>query len=135
MNLFEINKDALRKAWSVEEYYWFSLNDYKIKDVATLTQIDIPENTSRTAYLVSLGYIPFVSVSNIEVMRAFLQTITNTKLKDALLNVSDEEFVENFWKYHDKYSEIQNGYNEFEEHYVIEKTKRWCEENAVKYTM
>lgn len=135
MKIFELNKDALRKAWSSAEQYWFSLQDYKIKDASTLAEIERPESVSNSAYYVSLGYIPYVTVSNVEVMRAFAQTISNKKLKENLAKISDEEYVEAFWKYLNVYPELSNGYNDFEDTYVLEKAKAWCEENAIEYSL
>lgn len=135
MKTFELSKDALRKAWSSAEQYWFSLNDYKIKDVTTLAQMDKPESITGSAYYVSIGYIPYVTVSNIEVMRAFAQTISNKKLKENLAKISDEDYVESFWKYLNIYPELSESYNDFEDTYVLEKTKAWCEENAIKYSL
>lgn len=135
MNLFEINEDALRKAWSVEGKYWFSLADNTIEHIANLTQLDMPDMELGYENLKSEGYVPFVSVSNLEVMRAFTQTLSNKKLKEALEKINDDEFVEAFWKYHDIYPELRNAYNDFEDNYVIEKTKKWCEENAIKYSL
>lgn len=134
MKIFELNKDALRKAWSSAGQYWFSLKDYKIKNVTTLAQLDLPDNVVDSSYYVSLGYIPYVSVTNVEVMRAYVQTISNKKLKDVLSKISDEEYVESFWKYMDIYPEL-SGYNDFEDTYVLEKAKAWCEENAIKYSL
>lgn len=135
MNVFNIDKDALRKAWSVEGQYWFSLKDNTIKDALDLRDIDIPDGDSEMTYLVSLGLIPYVCVSNIEVMKACVQTLSNKKLKDALSNIDDDDFVESFWKYHDIYPELQTAYDDFEDKYVIKKIEKFCEENAIKYSI
>lgn len=134
MKIFEINRENLRKAWNGADQYWFSLRDYAVKDSSVLVNFDIPEGVSQTAYFVSLGYIPYFTVSDEEVIRAYVFTLNNEKLKTALSKISSEEYVETFWKYFNAYPKrIAEGWDEFENNYVINKAVEWCRENAINY--
>lgn len=133
MKPFVLNKDSLRKGWGGADQYWFSLNDYKIRDASTLAQMDRPEQISQSAYFVSLGYIPYFVVTNEEIMRAYVSTLTNKKLKSVLSKLDEDDYVESFWKYFNVYPQLSDGWQEFEDNYLLEKAKSWCEENGIKY--
>ncbi len=134
MKVFELSRENLRKAWNGADQYWFSLRDYVVKDTSVLVSFDVPEGVSQTAYFVSLGYIPYFTVSDEEVIRAYLSTLDNEKLKTALSDISREEYVETFWKYFNAYPKrIAEGWDEFENDYVLKKAISWCEENSINY--
>ena len=133
MEAFELNRDALRKGWGGVDQYWFSLKDYTVKDVAALAQLEKPEHISQSAYFVSLGYIPYFVVTNEEVMRAYVETLTNEKLKAALSKIDEDDYVESFWKYFNVYPQLSEGWQKFEDSYVLEKAKTWCKENQIEY--
>lgn len=135
MKVFEINKDSLRKGWGGTDQYWFSLKDYKIRDASTLAQMDRPEQISQSAYFVSLGYIPYFVVTNEEIMRAYVNTLKNEKLKAALSKIDDDDYVESFWKYFNVYPQLSDGWQEFEDNYLLEKAESWCKENGIKYVV
>ena len=133
MKKIELSKEVLRKAWSLPEQYWLSLSTFKVVDYSVLSELDRPEEISETAYFISVGYIPFFTVSNEEVMKAYVETIENKKLKEAFSKISEENYVESFWKYFKIYPEIFEGYNSFEDSFVLEKAKKWCAENGIDY--
>ncbi len=135
METFHLNKETLRKGWGGVNQYWFSLKDYSVKDVAALAQIEKPEHISQASYFVSLGYIPYFVVSNEEVMRAYVATLDNEKLKNAFSKIESEDYVETFWKYFNVYPQLSNGWEEFEDNYVLEKAEKWCVENNINYTV
>lgn len=134
MKMFELNSDNLRKGWGGADQYWFSLGDYCVRDAATLSTMDRPDQISQSAYYVSLGYIPYFCVSNEEVMRAYVSSLTNAKLKKALSSIDDNDYVESFWKYFNVYPELSDGWSDFEDEYVLKKAIEWCEENGINYT-
>lgn len=134
MGIFEIDKHAIKMCWESRQKM-FSIKDYSIKGSKELAELDVPEDINRSTYMLSIGLIPFVSVSDVEVMRAYSQTIKNIKLRDAISKIPDEEFEEKFWGYCDIYSELSAGYQDFETNYVVEKIKGWCEDNAIKYVI
>ena len=133
MNTLEFDEVALRKGWGGVGEYWFSLKDYTIKSDAELSELDQPNDMSHSEYFISLGYIPYFSVSSEEVIRAFISTIERKKLREALENYQGSEYVENFWKYFHIYPEISESYIAFEHQYVADKAKRWCEDNGIRY--
>jgi hypothetical protein len=135
MKIFELNSESLRKGWGGADQYWFSLNDYKIRDVSTLAQIDRPEHISQSAYFVSIGYIPYFIVTNEEVIRSYVETFENEKLKSVFSKLDSNNYVESFWKYFNVYPQISEGLDEFEDKYVLNKAINWCKENAINYTI
>lgn len=135
MNTFEIDPINLRKCWGGTNQFWFSLRDYNVKDIDTLSCLDKPEDVSQSSYLVSIGYIPYFVVTNEEVMRAYVASITNKKLKDALSKIDEENYVESVWKYINVYPELSNGLNDFEDKYILDKAIKWCDENGIKYVI
>ena len=135
MKPFVLNDDALRKGWGGIGQYWFSLKDYTIKDVAELAHLERPEHISQSAYFVSIGYIPYFVVSDEEVMHSYVDTLTNQKLQAALSKIDEDDYVESFWKYFNVYTQLSEGWQEFEDAYVLEKAQTWCKENAIEYTV
>lgn len=134
MKTLELNKEVLRKAWNGAGLCWFSLNSYKLKNISELTYLETPNDVPLTSYLVSIGYIPFFTASNEEVMHAFVDSLSNEKLKKAFAKIDEKDYVESFWKYFNIYPEMSD-YNEFEEKYLLEKAKKWCAENSVNYSL
>lgn len=135
MNVFEITDDSVNKAWSGADSYYFSMNDYSIKDASELADNDIPDNVSKSQIMVTLGYIPYVAVNDIEIMRAFIENINNKKLKTVFEKVEDKDYVETFWKYCNIYPEIRDSYGDFEHSFVKNKIVDWCKENGINYEL
>lgn len=135
MKTFELNKENLRKAWTGGDQHWFSMRDYVVRDMPDIMDLDVPTGMTQSTYLISLGYIPYFVVSNEEVMRAYVATLTNQKLKTALAKIDENNYVESFWKYANVYPQLVEGWDEFENTYVLEKAKKWCDENAINYTV
>ncbi len=135
MQIFELDEDALRKGWGGSNQFWFSLRDYIVRDVSDMAEMQSSDGFSQSAYFVSLGYIPYFVVTNEEVMRAYINSIDNGKLKTAFSKIDDKNYVESFWKYFNAYPDLANGFNEFENKYVMNKAVRWCEENGINYVI
>lgn len=133
MKVFTINEESLRKCWDGADQYWFSLNQYTICDISALADLDKPEQISQSAYFVSLGYIPYFTVTNEEVIRAYVQTLSNKKLKAALSKIDENDYVESFWKYFNVYPQLSDGWEAFEQKYILEKAEKWCKENGIRY--
>lgn len=133
MKVFKINEESLRKCWGGADQYWFSLSQYRICDVSSLAEMDKPEQISQSAYFVSLGYIPYVIVSDREIMQAYVNTLTNEKLKSALSKIGTDDYVETFWKYFNVYPQLSDGWEDFEQKYILDKTEKWCSENGIRY--
>ncbi|MGN0521623.1 MAG: hypothetical protein ACI4IQ_03180 [Eubacterium sp.] len=121
-----INEETLSRVWSSSTEFWFSRVDYQIHSSYDLASGD-------DACLVKTGFIPFLSVSNEEVIRAYINSLGKKKVSEVFANLPQEEYVETFWKYFNAYPEIEHGYAQFEADYVLKKTIEWCEANAVEY--
>lgn len=52
-----------------------------------------------------------------------------------LEKLSGNEYIDTFWKYFNAYSSISEGFDEFENKFVIDKVKDWCEANSIEYTV
>ena len=80
MKQFVLNEDNLRKGWSGASEFWFSRQDMQVHSMAELADLDHPEDTGTSAYLLSLGYIPYFYVTDGEVMRAFVQSLIKRRM-------------------------------------------------------
>ena len=94
MKQFVLNEDNLRKGWGGASEFWFSRPDMQVHSMAELADLDHPEDTGTSAYLLSLGYIPYFYVTDGEVMRAFVQSIGNAKIKAVFDQTPDDAVVE-----------------------------------------
>ena len=130
-----IDKDLVQKCGGGSSEYWFSYNDCTVKNISEIQDLDRPDDIGQTAYFVSLGLIPFISISNEEIMRAFVRFKGSKKLNDILQKVNSDNFIDTFWKYFNAYSSISEGFDEFENKFVIDKVKDWCEANSIEYTV
>ena len=135
MKQFVLNEDNLRKGWSGASEVWFSRQDMQVHSMAELADLDHPEDTGTSAYLLSLGYIPYFYVTDGEVMRAFVHSIGNAKIKAVFDQTPDDAVVETFWKYFNAYSSISEGFDEFENKFVLEKAEEWCKSNSIEYSV
>lgn len=134
MNLV-INEDLLRKCGGGSDEYWFSYNDYSVMNISEFDTDDKPDDMGQTTYFVSIGIIPFVSVSNEEIMRSFVKAKGSAKLNAVLDKVTADDFIETFWKYFNAYPELKDGLDEFASEYTLNKVIDWCKENNVNYTV
>ena len=67
-----INSDLLNKCGSGSSEYWFSYRDYTVKNIRDLDTGEKPEDMGQTTYFVSIGLIPFITISNEEIIRGFI---------------------------------------------------------------
>lgn len=118
MKQFVLNEDNLRKGWSGASEFWFSRQDMQVHSMAELADLDHPEDTGTSAYLLSLGYIPYFYVTDGEVMRAFVHSIGNAKIKAVFDQTPDDAVVETFWKYFNAYKEFSEKFDAFQTEYV-----------------
>ena len=108
--------------------YWYSRIDSQIHSSAELECAD-------TEDLMANGFIPFLTISNEEVIRAYIKFLDNKKVSAVLEKLSGNEYIDTFWKYFNAYSSISEGFDEFENKFVIDKVKDWCEANSIEYTV
>ncbi len=130
-----INSDTRNKCGHGSSEYWFSYRDYSIKNISELSTDDKPEDMGQTTYFVSIGLIPFVTVSNEEIMRAAVEERGSAKLKSIFEKIDSDNFVETFWKYYNVYPELTSGTDEFITDYINKKIVEWCEENKIDYAL
>ena len=121
-----LTPQTLRYAWGSTTEYWFSRTDYNIYSISQLPCHD-------DSKLVSLGYIPFITICNEEVIRAYIKSLNNPKVSAVFDKLSTYDCVETFWKYFNAYPEISSGFDDFENKYVVEKVGEWCSANGVEY--
>lgn len=123
-----LSKEVLRCVWGDTAQYWFSRLDYTIH---TSSELSFDDETQ----VVENGFIPFLTVSNEEVIRAYVQSLDNKKVKSVFDKLDSSDFVETFWKYFNAYPDISSGLDAFEEKYILDKIIAWCEENSIDYTI
>lgn len=121
-----LNEKTLRLVWGGAGEYWFSRVDYLIHSSKELECDD-------SKALLKAGFIPFLTITNEEIIRAYIKFIDNKKVSAVIDKLDTEECVETFWKYFNAYHNISDGFNNFEANYVLEKAKQWCDDNAIEY--
>ena len=130
-----IDDELLQKCGGGSSEYWFCYGDYTIKNISEIDDMEKPDDVGQTAYYVSLGLIPFLTVSNEEIMRAFVKQRGSAKLNGILQKVHSDNFIETFWKYFNVYPELKEGWNEFAQDFMLNRLRGWCEENNIKYVI
>lgn len=123
-----LSGENLRYAWGSATEYWFSRTDYSIYKYSELPCDD-------QARLLELGFIPFLTISNEEVIRAYIKSLNNPKVSNVFDKLSTYDCVETFWKYFNAYKEISEGFDDFENQYLKNKVIGWCDENAIEYIL
>lgn len=121
-----LTPENLRYAWGSTTEYWFSRTDYSIHKNSDLPCKDYTK-------LVELGFVPFITISNEEVIRAYINSLNNPKVSSKFDGLSSYDCVEVFWKYFNAYKDISDGFDSFENEYVMKKVTDWCDENGVEY--
>lgn len=121
-----LTPENLRFAWGSTTEYWFSRTDYSIYKNSDLPFEDYTK-------LVELGFIPFITISNEEVIRAYISSLNNPKVSSKFDGLSSYDCVEVFWKYFNAYKDISDGFDAFENEYVMKKVTDWCDENGINY--
>lgn len=114
--------------------YWFSYKDYAVRNIRNLPTADKPDDMEQTEYFVSIGIIPFASVSNEEIMRAFIAKKNNKKLNSVFDKLDGDAFVDSFWKYYNAFYEFRDGFEDFQNQYINTRISHWCEENGIDYS-
>ncbi len=134
MKKFILDEEALKKGWGDDSQYWFSLTTYTIKNHYDFADNERPDNMSETEFMLSMKCIPYFRVSRIELAKAYIEAVASDKLK-AKLNVidDDKDYIEAFWKYFNAYPHLSEGYEEFQNNYLIKKAINWCDENSINF--
>ena len=123
-----LDEMTLRFVWGSSGEYWYSRIDSQIHSSAELECAD-------TEDLMANGFIPFLTISNEEVIRAYIKFLDHKKVSAVLEKLSGNEDIDTFWKDFNAYSSISEGFDEFENKFVIDKVKDWCEANSIEYTV
>ena len=133
MNTFVINDETLKKGWGAEGQYWFSLTDYSIIEDYSLGELRVPENMENDEFFNLHEIIPYFNIKRYELAKAYIFSLNNKKLTAKFEGFKDEEIVEYFWKYFNVYPELFDGFEAFQNEYLINKAKAWCEKNNINY--
>lgn len=121
-----IDEETLRKVWGSVGEFWFSRLDYTVHSMLELNSDDDVE-------LINNGFVPFLNITNEEIIRSYISSLDNKKLQAKFDGFYSEECVERFWKYFNVYPEVSGGYLEYEDKYVKERLESWCKDNSIDY--
>lgn len=121
-----LDEKTLRYVWSSTGEFWLSRTDCTVYPSSELSGED-------SAELVENGFIPFLTISNEEIIRAYIKFIDNKKVSAVFNKLSAEEVSDIFWKYYNAYSDISEGFGDFEKNFVLDKAVSWCNENNIEY--
>ena len=131
-----LDEETLKKGWGDEGQYWLSLDTYKIKNHYEYADHERPEDMSETQFMLSMNCIPYFRVGRTELAKAYIEAVGSEKLKNKLNAVSDDkEYIEAFWKYFNAYPHLSEGYEEFQNNYLIKKAINWCDENGINFVV
>lgn len=133
MDVFVLDAESLKKGWGADEQYFFSVKDYKIVNHYDFADYDRPEDMSETQFLLSLGYIPYFNVKRIQLAKAYIAAVGSKKLQEKLSKVNDEDYIEAFWKYFNVYPHLSDGYEDFQNNYLLKKAIDWCNDNGINF--
>lgn len=121
-----LDNEVLKSVWDSTGENWFSRVDCNVHSARDLECRDGKS-------LLEAGFIPFLSISNEEAIRAYVKSLDNAKVSSVLDKLEGNEFVETFWKYFNAYTDISSGYDDFERKYVVSRVTQWCDENSIEY--
>ncbi len=135
MSNFVIDKDALKKAWGADSQYWFSLVDYKIVEDIDFLKLSLSDGMDDDEIFKLDEFIPYFHFKRSELAKAYVQTITNTKIKSKFEILDDDAVVEYFWKCFHVYPDLFKDVEEFQSEYILGRLENWCEKNKINYTV
>ena len=121
-----LDEKTLRFVWGGSGEYWYSRVDSQVHSSVELECDD-------TEDLMTNGFIPFLTISNEEVIRAYIKFLDNKKVSAVLEKLTGNEYIDTFWKYFNVYPELKEGLDEFAEKFIVEKISAWCNENNIEY--
>ena len=87
-----LDEKTLRFVWGGSGEYWYSRVDSQIHSSVELECDD-------TEDLMTNGFIPFLTISNEEVIRAYIKFLDNKKVSAVLEKLTGNEYIDTFWKY------------------------------------
>ena len=122
-----LDEKTLRFVWGGSGEYWYSRVDSQVHSSVELECDD-------TEDLMTNGFIPFLTISNEEVIRAYIKFLDNKKVSAVLEKLSGNEYIDTFWKYFNAYKEFSEKFDAFQTEYVRKKAADWCYENGIDYT-
>lgn len=135
MNTFVIDEDAIKKAWGAEGQYWFSFIDYSIVEDFNLMSYELPDGMSNEEFFRLKDVIPYLNVKRYQLAKAYVMSLDNKKIKSKFETLEENQIVEYFWKYFHVYPDIFNGFEKFQNDYIVSALKGWCDENKINYTV
>ena len=127
-----INSELKNKCGHGASEYWFSFETYTVESLSDIAA-KVDGDMEKEEHYRSLGFIPFVSISNEEIMRSFVNAKCSAKLTNELHQIKGEEFIEAFWKYYNAYPKFKEGFEEYQNEYVTVRIARWCNDNDIDY--
>ena len=128
----KINSELKHKCGYGSSEYWFSFKTFTVESLSDLSA-DVSGDEEKEEYYRSLGLIPFLSISNEEIMRSFVNAKCSAKITNELHQIKGEEFIEAFWKYYNAFSEFKEGFESFLMEYATVRICRWCDNNGIDY--
>lgn len=127
-----INSELKNKCGHGLSEYWFSFKTYTVESISNIAK-DVMDNEEKKENYESTDMIPFLSISNEEIMRSFVNAKCSAKITNELHQLKGEAFIEAFWKYYNAYPEFKEGFENFIMEYATVRICRWCDENGIDY--
>ena len=112
-----LDEKTLRFVWGGSGEYWYSRVDSQVHSSVELECDDTEDLMTN------------------EVIRAYIKFLDNKKVGAVLEKLTGNEYIDTFWKYFNAYSSISEGFDEFENKFVLEKAEEWCKSNSIEYSV
>lgn len=78
-------------------------------------------------------FIAFPVVTRMMSMKAYVENLSNRKLKNSFADLTDEEFWNLFWGTFDDGGDILCDFECFENNHALRIITEWCDENNIPY--
>ena len=127
-----INSELKNKCGHGASEYWFSFKTYTVESLSDIAAT-VDGDMEKEEYYRSIGLIPFLSISNEEIMRSFVNAKCSSKLTNELHQIKGDDFIEAFWKYYSAYPEFKEGFEKYQNEYATVRIARWCDDNDIDY--
>ena len=94
---------------------------------------DTYEFKSKGEILDSSYSIPLIHVSQVSVMKAFINDLNDRKMSAAFKELSDKELWSRFWLFFDDDGIKSSRWHEYENRFCQNLITNWCKESEISY--
>ncbi len=101
--------------------FYFDYTDYYLHEAADIDSAD--------------GMVPFVRIREVDVMRAYVESLNDRKLSSVFNKLPDKEAWSRFWAFFDDDGIESEHWGKYDRNYRIDHIVNWCKENGIAYKL